>query len=120
MKTSAPGRSIMVVDDNRDIAEALESLLVEQGFTVIVVTNGDEALSSLRRPHDIRTLVTDFTMPGSIDGLQLAIAAHALSPTMSIILISGTEPAPEDLPAYIHFLAKPFSTKQVSALVALM
>lgn len=79
--------SILVVDDNRDVAAFCCQLLSEAGHETIPAYSGDEALAILReRPIDI--VVSDVCMPGlsGIDLLPLAIAAPS-SP--DVILITG-------------------------------
>ncbi len=53
----------------------------ESGLVVIECANADEALEVLHSRAAVSTLFADFPMPGSMDGLQLAIAVHCEFPS---------------------------------------
>jgi PAS domain S-box-containing protein len=65
-----PGRRILVVDDNRDSAEALALLLATDGHEVEVAHDGPAALSTLQRFH-AEVAIVDIGLPG-MDGYVLA------------------------------------------------
>jgi CheY-like chemotaxis protein len=87
---------------------------------VDVVDNAADAQIRFRdQPPDL--LLSDVTLPGAIDGFQLARWARDRHATLPIVLTSGlalSDPPP-DLVAdpYVRMLAKPFS---VSALMAVL
>jgi CheY-like chemotaxis protein len=54
----------------------------------VVVSNGADALNSLRRNQDVTVLFSDINMPG-MDGEELARAAVAARPGLRVILTSG-------------------------------
>jgi CheY-like chemotaxis protein len=51
---------------------AADVLREDGGLKVIEVINADEILTALEATADIRALVTDVEMPGSLDGFTLA------------------------------------------------
>ncbi len=55
--------SVLVVDDERDIREAVAEVLKDEGFDVIDARDGAEALSQLRAHHPAVVLL-DLMMPG--------------------------------------------------------
>lgn len=61
---------IMVVDDDDDFREALEEVLVGEGFRVIAAANGEEALRHFRLGVMPHLLLLDLWMP-HMDGWQL-------------------------------------------------
>lgn len=62
--------TILVVDDNRDIADAIGALLQQSGYDVSVVYDGREALSRAAiDPPD--AVLLDIGIP-SIDGIEVA------------------------------------------------
>jgi two-component system chemotaxis response regulator CheY len=72
MGASGPGatgelnelRSILIVDDDRDIRDAMEELLVDRGFSVFAASNGAEALKLLRTlPAPPSIILLDVMMP---------------------------------------------------------
>ncbi len=103
---------VLLVDDDallrRVIAEMLDSL----GYRVLPTENATEALSILRRGDAIDLLMTDMTMPGGMNGVELASIARALRSSLKVLYCSGdpgraiVEQAHQD-PA-VALLAKPF------------
>ncbi|MDB4946889.1 MAG: response regulator [Labilithrix sp.] len=62
-------RRVLVVEDDRDIRETLEEVLVAEGYTVEVASNGQEALERLRAAEPLPNLILlDLMMPVK-DGL---------------------------------------------------
>ncbi len=62
-------RKILVADDNPKVLENLHTLLLNQGYRVLAVENGEKAIDCANdyRPH---LLILDITMPGK-DGYQV-------------------------------------------------
>src|SRR5262245_48077066 len=57
------GHRILVVDDNRAVREALVTLLEARGFGARGVSNGREALETLRAGFEACLILLDLTMP---------------------------------------------------------
>jgi CheY-like chemotaxis protein len=82
-------KTILVVDDDPELREALVAILAELGYTVLAASNGYEALGILvERVVDL--LLTDVRMPG-IGGFEFARAAKLMRQYLHIIYISGKE-----------------------------
>ena len=79
--------SILVVDDERVMRDALQRLLSLDGYDVAVAASGDEALGSIP-PGGVDLIVSDICMPG-VDGLQVLERSRAANPRVGVILISG-------------------------------
>ena len=58
------------------------------GFVVIQAASGDEALQVLRN-EQVDILFSDISMPGSLDGIQLAKWVDSQLPEVSIVLTTG-------------------------------
>nr|NJM02884.1 PAS domain S-box protein [Desulfobacula sp.] len=72
--------SILLVDDEKELLEAVKELLEDLGYAVSAFTNPVEALEAFRlNPGGVDIVITDMTMPG-ITGLELAKKSGALSP----------------------------------------
>ncbi len=82
-----PAPTILVADDDRSNLESLERIFTKEGMRPLVVCNGDDALSVLRRQR-VEVLVTDLMMPG-MSGAELLKAARALSPDTEVIVITA-------------------------------
>jgi CheY-like chemotaxis protein len=93
--SSAPGRRLLVVDDNEDAARALALLLNALGHHAEFVVDPREAVEAARRV-DPEIAFIDIAMPG-IDGHQLAamIRSDPGLKEMRLIAVSGFD-QPED------------------------
>jgi PAS domain S-box-containing protein len=81
--------TILIVDDEADLAEVTANFLAELGYETIVRTTPSEALELLKGNEKIDLLYSDVIMPGEIDGFELAARAEALRPGLAVCLTSG-------------------------------
>ncbi len=80
---------ILVVDDDRTIAEMTGRLLTGQGYQVSTCNGGPEALQRFRdAPDSFDLVVTDQTMPG-MTGLELSEELLNIRPDLPVILCTG-------------------------------
>ena len=88
-------RRILVIDDIRDVADALQSLLMAEGHEVMVAYDGAEGIAVAKKwAPDI--LLCDIGLPG-MSGYQVAQAFRADEELKQVFLISLTGYArPED------------------------
>ena len=103
-------RTVLVVEDEWAIADWLDALLVEEGYHVVVASNGKRAIEILRdQKPDL--ILTDFMMP-IMDGPALlqAIAADAAMAGVPIVVMSSLPEATvvERCKGYRAFIRKPF------------
>ena len=63
--------NILVCDDDRDIVDAIEIYLEQEGFNVIKAFDGEQALKALKE-NDIQLLVIDIMMP-RLDGIHATL-----------------------------------------------
>ena len=87
----AKTQSILIVDDEPDIREAVRALLARAITTADVhaAGSGAEGLAYLRT-HHVDLIVTDFKMPG-MDGLEFLSEAKKIQPGTPRILITAFE-----------------------------
>jgi DNA-binding NtrC family response regulator len=110
--------AILIVEDEFLISLTLAESLEDAGYSVITTFNADEAISVLESRTDIRMIITDIDMPGSMDGLKLAAAVSDRWPPIKIIVTSGKHrPGKSDLPDGSFFLAKPYRLSQLTEVV---
>jgi CheY-like chemotaxis protein len=86
-----PGRAprrVLVVDDERDLADLAEALLCSSGLEVKVAYCGADALLILAGDPAIDAVFSDVMMPG-MTGLQLADAIRLLYPSVKVVLTTG-------------------------------
>src|SRR5580698_2773423 len=101
--------TIVVVDDDAVVQLELQDWLTELGLTVLTADNADEAIELLDSHPEVRLLLTDIAMPGSIDGIRLAHHVAERWPPVRIIVLSGRfRTALSDLPPDCLFVPKPY------------
>jgi CheY-like chemotaxis protein len=107
-------RTLLVVDDEVGITEALRELLSEEGFLVLTARNGREGLERVaeKRPD---LIVLDYMMP-VMDGREMmkALEGEPTTRDIPVLLVSAMPRA--SLPADckpMHFLRKPFNLDQL-------
>ena len=78
---------VLVVDDERVIANTLSMILSRSGFSTMTAYDGESALELVRTvPPDL--LISDVVMPG-MTGVDLAIAVTKAVPECKVLLFSG-------------------------------
>jgi len=110
----SPGgsRVVLVVDDERLIAETIAAILSRSGYISHVAHSAEQALRLLDTvtPH---ILISDVMMPG-MNGVQLAIALRKQCPDCKVLLCSGAVSCenaleePRNQGYDFKFLGKPF------------
>jgi CheY-like chemotaxis protein len=107
--TSGQPKTILIVEDDELQRMHLVSLVEDAGLVPLEAGTADEAVLILERRTDIAAVVTDVTMPGSMDGVKLALAVRDRWPPIKIIVMSGKElPGDPKLPEGSRFFSKPF------------
>jgi CheY-like chemotaxis protein len=86
-----PEKTILVVDDDREVREVALAVIEAAGYRAIEAVSGDEAHRFLVAHPDLRidVLFTDVVMPGRLDGIDLAHAARLLRPGLQVLFASG-------------------------------
>lgn len=111
----APGRRVLLVDDELSSAEVLALILAGEGYQVTLAADGRQALAVLEQAAP-DLLVTDFMMPG-MNGAELVRAIRAVEPfeRIPVLLISGVPEAAlrSYEPTYDAFLRKPFGLDEL-------
>ena len=78
---------ILIVDDERRIADTSALILQAQGYQTAAAYDGDSGLARCREFHP-HLVLTDVVMPG-MSGIEMAIAIRQEFPGCAILLISG-------------------------------
>jgi DNA-binding response OmpR family regulator len=78
---------VMVVDDEKVIADTLAAILARSGYTAIAAYDGESALERARTIPP-QMMITDVCMPG-MGGIELAVAMRRSCPACKILLFSG-------------------------------
>ena len=83
----SPAPRILVVDDEKVIADTIVQILNRNGFIAEAAYGGEEAIEKATR-HCPDLVLSDVLMP-QVDGVEAAIAIRKLCPDTRIILFSG-------------------------------
>lgn len=106
-------KSILVVDDDIQIAELVATLLEDEGFRVRCAENGQVALLEIDRdPPGL--VVSDVMMP-KLDGVSLTRQIRRRGHQTPVILMSAVY-ADVDVPG-VRFVPKPFDIDDIVAVV---
>jgi len=107
---------VLVVEDEVLIRMDTADIVRAAGYEVMEASSADEAIDILQSDRGVDVVFTDVQMPGSMDGLRLAMAVRDRWPPIKIITASGrVRIRDEDLPSGSRFLAKPYSAREVVA-----
>jgi PAS domain S-box-containing protein len=115
-QTSGSG-TVLLVEDNPDVAIVSANLLEQLGYTVRRVENAEAALREIER-DGIDFVFSDIVMPGKMDGLSLARHLRAVRPGLPILLASGYSDAAINVHGDFPILRKPYEIHQLSQAIA--
>ena len=109
---------ILVCDDDREIVDAIEIYLMQEGFEVEKAYDGEEALEVLKK-NEIDLMIIDVMMP-RLDGIRATLKIREESNIPIIILSAKTEDADKILGLNVgadDYMAKPFNPLELVARV---
>ena len=111
--------TIVVVEDDPNIADLVDIYLRREGFRVIQAADGETGLAAIDREKP-RMAILDVGLPGAIDGLEVCRRVRAKTPLPVLMLtardgeidrILGLELGADD------YVTKPFSPRELVARV---
>jgi CheY-like chemotaxis protein len=83
------GAGILVVEDEVLIRATIAEQLRRTGYSVIEAANAHEAVELLRNRFEVKLIISDIRMPGSLDGVGLARLVHNEFPGVKVILTAA-------------------------------
>jgi DNA-binding response OmpR family regulator len=110
--------TILVCDDDKEIVEAIEIYLQQEGYQVVKAYDGEQALILLRE-RNIDLMIIDVMMP-KLDGIRATLEARKSSSIPIIILSAKTEDADKILGLNVgadDYVTKPFNPLELVARV---
>ena len=111
-KAQNPERqTVLVVDDNVDVAEVTSSLFEHLGYETIYRDSAEAALKLLEAGTKIDLVFSDIVMPGTIDGVGLAREIGSRYPSLPVALTTGYSDAAIAAPPSLRILRKPFDAE---------
>src|SRR5437763_6139943 len=117
MASTATGGVLMLVEDDDAIGRLVKAYLEQQdGWRVVWLRTGEEAVAELRR-HPVRLVVLDIGLPG-IDGFEVCRRMRAQS-KVPIVMLTARDEEPDRVVGFElgadDYVAKPFSPRELAA-----
>ena len=114
------GSTILVVEDDQALAEALQDTLVTAGYNVIAAENGKMALTELET-NDVNLIVSDINMP-VMNGDVLLNRAKSLYPDIPFVLMTAYGTIEQAVDAMrdgaVDYMVKPFEAEVLVTMVS--
>ncbi len=111
-------RSIIVVDDDRQLAELMREFLTDEGYRVTVCAHGDQAFAVIRSLlPDL--IILDLMLPG-LDGIEVCRQVRQFSDAYVLMLTARTEEIDRIIGLSVgadDYVTKPFSPRELVARV---
>lgn len=110
--------NILVCDDDKEIVDAIEIYLVQEGYQVLKAYDGIQAMEILQE-QEVHLLIIDIMMP-RLDGIHATLKIRETSSIPIIMLSAKTEDADKILGLNIgadDYMAKPFNPLELVARV---
>ena len=108
--------TVLLVEDEHSIGQLVRSYLDREGYRVVWVTSGEDALAELPR-HRIGLVVLDVGLPG-IDGFDVCRRIRRVSAT-PIVMLTARDEEPDRVVGLElgadDYVTKPFSLRELSA-----
>jgi DNA-binding NtrC family response regulator len=101
------------------VAGATAEVLGAMGCTVVHVDGAEAALAHVASPASrIDVLISDVVMPGALDGIDLAVRARSLQPSLGVIVMSGYSASLERAAGlHLELLPKPCAPPTLAAAI---
>jgi DNA-binding response OmpR family regulator len=117
MNAKATGGVLLLVEDDDSIGRLVKAYLEQQdGWRVVWLRSGEEAVAELRR-HPVRLVVLDIGLPG-IDGFEVCRQLRAQS-KVPIVMLTARDEEPDRVAGLElgadDYVAKPFSPRELAA-----
>ncbi len=120
MKKGTLTPSVLVVDDDKELANSIQAVLKDDGYDAEVRYDGKEGLDRSREKR-FNLILTDFRIPG-MGGMELLEALQTDSPGMPVVMITGFGNVDTAIGATkrgaFDYLVKPFAMDDLLRVVA--
>ena len=111
---SVAAGTVLVVEDNTEVADIATALLNELGYQVTRVASAQTALEVLRSGEQFDLVFSDVVMPGGMNGVELAHQIGKDYPNLPVVLTTGYYNAVEKpLPRGLPVVRKPYDISEL-------
>jgi CheY-like chemotaxis protein len=100
--------TVLVVEDNPDVAEVTATLLEQIGYRVLRAENAHDALETIKRGDHIDLMFSDIVMPNGMNGIHLAQEVKEQFPAIPVLLTTGYSDVAAAGETRFPILRKPF------------
>ena len=108
--------TVLLVEDEPSVGELVRTYLTRDGYRVLWVRSGEEALAELDR-HPVRMVLLDIGLPG-MDGFDVCREMRSRSP-VPILMLTARDEEPDRIVGLEvgadDYLTKPFSPRELVA-----
>ena len=114
---NARSGSILLVEDNDEVAMLVTEMLRELGYRVTRAASAQGALGALADEREIDLVFSDIMMPGTMSGMELALEVRRRRPGAPILLTTGYAGAAVQVAEVedIEILSKPYAIEALDA-----
>ncbi|RMH98473.1 response regulator [Pseudomonas songnenensis] len=115
-KTGAALGSVLLVDDDEEVAALVGEMLEHLGYCVTHAGSASDALSALANGCKVDIVFSDVMMPGGMNGVELAREIRTRALGVPVLLTSGYAEAAQQSAAAegVHVLAKPYRLEELA------
>lgn len=108
--------SVLVIEDNIQFVEIINSFLTSKDFLVYTALNGETAIAKLRSYEQFSVVIIDVFLP-DILGIELIHIVKKFQPQAGIVIMTGDRSLPLRAKSFSagsdEYLAKPFSMNEL-------
>jgi signal transduction histidine kinase/CheY-like chemotaxis protein len=109
--------TVLLTEDNADVAEVSAALLRGFGYSVRVATSAQQALDTLEAGEAVDLVFSDVVMPGGMNGLDLARLLRARYPGLPVLLTTGYGTQQQVTQSGFPLLLKPYRPKALASAI---
>jgi CheY-like chemotaxis protein len=106
--------TILIVEDDVDVAEVAVAILADCGYEVRLAYRAQGALDLLRQGEKVDLIFSDIVMPDGMNGLELAAQLTREHPDLPVLLATGYSDALNDAEGLgFQIIAKPYRSNEL-------
>jgi DNA-binding NtrC family response regulator len=111
--------TVILVEDDPLLGSILVDVLQAEGHDSVLFENADDALVSMLKYGDqVRLVISDYSTPGQLNGIELSELILSRWPFLPFILMSGHDLGTlPSLPVNVQWLAKPWNVSNLLTMV---
>jgi DNA-binding NtrC family response regulator len=110
---------ILVVDDDRQLADTLQAFITKLGYKAVVAYGGREGLDRFER-EDFQLVITDLMMP-EMNGIELLETIKEQDHRATVLVVTGYATIESAVDAIkkgaYDFIPKPFNMKELEVII---